>query len=34
MRMGITIFKIFIWGGKSLDILLEITFYSSADLSQ
>ena len=28
--MGITIFKIFIWGGISLDICSEITFYSSA----
>ena len=28
--MGITIFKIFIWGGISLDIRSEITFYGSA----
>ena len=30
IRMGITIFKNFIWGGISSDIRLEITFYSSA----
>ena len=30
IRMGITIFKIFIWGGISSDILSEITFYGSA----
>ena len=28
--MGITIFKIFIWGGISLDIRSEITFYGPA----
>ena len=28
--MGITIFKIFIWGGISSDIRSEITFYGSA----
>ena len=28
--MGITLFKIFIWGGISSDILSEITFYGSA----
>ena len=27
--MGITIFKLFIWGGIWSDILLEITFYGS-----
>ena len=26
IRMGITIFKIFIWGGISLDIRSKITF--------
>ena len=31
--MGITIFKIFIRGGISLDIRLEIMFYGSADAS-
>ena len=30
IRMGITIFKIFIWGGISSDLRLEITFYGSA----
>ena len=30
MLMGITIFKIFIWGGISSDIRSEITFYGSA----
>ena len=30
IRMGITIFKFFIWGGISLDIRSEITFYGSA----
>ena len=30
IRIGITIFKIFIWGGISSDILLEIMFYGSA----
>ena len=29
-RMGITIFKIFIWGGISSDKVSEITFYGSA----
>ena len=29
IRMGITIFKIFIWGGISSDICSEITFYGS-----
>ena len=33
IRMGITIFKIFIWGGMSLDIRSEITFYGSARAS-
>ena len=28
--MGITIFKILIWGGISFDIRSEITFYGSA----
>ena len=27
IRIGITIFKIFIWGGISSDIRLEIMFY-------
>ena len=31
-RVGITIFKIFIWGGISLDIRSEITFYGSTAL--
>ena len=30
IRVGITIFKIFIWGGISSDIQLEITFYGSS----
>ena len=30
IRMGITIFKIFIWGGISSDIRSEIRFYGSA----
>ena len=30
IRMEITIFKIFIWGGISSDIRSEITFYGSA----
>ena len=30
IRMGITIFKIFIWGGISSDIRSEITFYGSS----
>ena len=30
IRMGITVFKIFIWGGILSDILSEITFYRSA----
>ena len=29
IRMGITIFKIFIWGGISSDVRLESTFYGS-----
>ena len=33
IRMGITIFKIFIWGGISSDIRSEIMFYGSADES-
>ena len=33
IRMGITIFKIFIWGGISSDIRSEITFYGSARAS-
>ena len=32
IRMGITIFKIFIWGGMSLVIWSEITFYADASL--
>ena len=32
--MGVTIFKIFIWGGISSDMLSEITFNSSADVSE
>ena len=31
--MGITIFKIFIWGGISSDICSEITVYGSAHIS-
>ena len=27
IRMGITIFKIFIWGGVSSDIKSKVTFY-------
>ena len=30
IKMGISIFKIFIWGGISSDIRSEITFYGSA----
>ena len=30
IRMGITIFNIFIWEGISSDIRSEITFYDSA----
>ena len=30
--MGITIFKVFIWGGISLNILLEIMFYGSVSI--
>ena len=30
IRMGITIFKIWIWGGISSDIGSEITFYDDA----
>ena len=30
IRMGITVFKIFIWGGILADISSEITFYCSA----
>ena len=33
IRMGITIFKIFIWRGISSDIRSEITFYGSAHAS-
>ena len=33
IRMGITIFKMFIWGGVSSVIWSEITFYGSADAS-
>ena len=33
IRMGITIFKIFIWGGISSNIRLEITFYGSTRAS-
>ena len=33
IKMGITIFKIFILGGISLDIRSEITFYVSAHAS-
>ena len=33
IRMGITIFKFFIWGGISSDIRSEIMFYGSADAS-
>ena len=29
IRMGITLFKIIMWGGISSDIGLEITFYGS-----
>ena len=29
IRMGITIFKIFTWGGISSDIRSDITFYGS-----
>ena len=29
IRMGITIFKIFVWEGISPDIRLKITFYGS-----
>ena len=32
IRMGITIFKVFIWGGISLNILLEIMFYGSVSI--
>ena len=31
IRMGITIFKFFTWGGISSDIRSEITFYGSAN---
>ena len=31
IRMGITIFKMFIWGGISSVIWSEITFYGSAE---
>ena len=34
IRIGITIFKIFIWGGILSDICSEITFYGSACASQ
>ena len=30
IRMGITVFKIFIWGGISSDIRSRITFYGCA----
>ena len=33
IRMGITIFKFFIWGGISSDIRSEILFYGDADLN-
>ena len=33
IRMGITIFKFFIWRGISLDIRSEITFYGSTNVS-
>ena len=33
IRMGITVFKIFIWGGISSNIRSEIMFYGSADTS-
>ena len=33
IRMGITIFKIYIWGGISSDIRSEIMFYGSAPVS-
>ena len=33
IRMGISIFRIIIWGGISLDIRPEITDYSSASVS-
>ena len=33
IRMGITVFKIFIWGGISSDIRWEIMFYGSAYVS-
>ena len=33
IRMGITVFQIFIWGGLSSVILLETTFYGSSDAS-
>ena len=32
IRMRVTIFKIFIWGGISSYIWLEITFYTSTDM--
>ena len=31
--MGITIFKLFIWGGISSDIRSEITFYGRGGIS-
>ena len=34
IRMGITIFKIFIWGGLSSDILSKIKLHGSAYMSQ
>ena len=33
IRMGITVFKIFIWGGIPSDIRSEMTFYGSARTS-
>ena len=33
IRMGITIFKILIWGGISSDILSEITFHGATQMS-
>ena len=33
IRIGITIFKFFIWGGISSDIRSEIMFYGSARAS-
>ena len=33
IRMGITTFKFVIWGGKSVVLLSQITFFGSADAS-